>query len=521
LRYAIAALELVAGLLEDDDQYGTDATQPPVVVPVVHDAFDGDRPLLEAGLRHFGGQLLVADPTITTSDGHPDAPLVEVVEEVCARYPLDIVLDIAGGRVSGGTADPANANESHRVLLGTLALLLSDQLAAASLTALAYPAAGLDSTRLALLWELLVHQAPPVLPSDLRTFVPVFDGPVSVRDHCSGNPSARWVVRSGYAHKRRRDPDALTGQVSRLVGDLSRPLVLFLGAGASASARIPQGDAVRDEAIQRLLGRRLSPLETAARFRTWVVEEGRLLPDEDAMDQETFIRLLTLERVLHEEFRDLLNAGRARADSPTVQALQAECAEAQLRMPRGRPALWRVLATHPRALVIEVNFDLQVEDQCPVDHEVYATVDGFATAPGHVSAFLSGDRGAGVPILKVHGTITDPNSLVADLAQTVSGLPAEVRAALDAAVDAAPLDWVWVGCSMRDRDVNQWMRTKQDDGILDWWVDPLPGSGIDTFVREARAPAVQVQLARQVITEASDDFLVALADRVEEAAAGA
>jgi SIR2-like domain len=521
LRYRKAALELVAGLLEDDERFGTDATQPPTVVPVVHDALDGDRPLLEAALRHYGGQLLVADPVVTERDGDPDTGLVEVVREVADLYPLDIEIDASGGHVSVTTADPAKANDSHRVVLATLAILLSDQLASASLTALAYPAAGLDSTRLDFLWRLLVHQVPPVLPADLRTFVPIVHGPVSVRDHCAGNPSARWVIRAGFAHKRRRDPDALSGQVARIAGDLSRPLVLFLGAGASASARIPQGDAVRDQAIQRLLGTRLSPLEIPERFHTWVVEEGRLLPDEDAMDRDAFIRLLTLERVLHEEFRDLLNSGRSRSDSNTVQTLMLECDSARLRMPRGRQALWRILQAHTRALVVEVNFDLQVEDQCPVVHAVYATPADFDRARDHVAAFLSGDRGAGAPVLKIHGTITDPDSLVADLDQTVSGLSTAVREALDVVVDAGPLDWIWVGCSMRDRDINQWMRTKREKQIHDWWVDPLPGIGIPAFVRETRPPAMQLELLQRVITESSDAFLVALADRVEAVAAGA
>ena len=272
---------------------------------------------------------------------------------------------------------------------------------------------------------------------------------------------------------------------------------------------------MRDQAIQGLLGAKLATSEVAERFRTWVIEEDRLLPDEDNMEPATFIRLLTLERVLHEEFRDLLAAGQGRADSPTVRSMQHSCEQALLRTPPGREAIWRLMARHPRVVVITVNFDRQVEVGCPVPHAVYSTADAFIDAAAHVAAFLAGDRSSGVPVLKIHGTITNPDSLVADLAQTVSGLPLQVRNTLEVIATCAPLDWVWVGCSMRDRDVNQWMRTKRDAGLLDWWVDPLPGPGIFSFVREARLPAVQIEAPRRIVSESADAFLTVLADRIE------
>jgi len=306
LRHERAPLDLLVGLLADDDHHGTDGTLPPAVIPVVYDSLDSDRELLEAAFRHFSAQLFYADPMRTAVPGTPSADLLALVRDVCSKYPLDIVLEASAGEVRATAADPANLNESHKVLLSTIALLLSDEVASVPLSVLGFPTTILDSTRLALLWELLVHQAPDQLARDIRTFVPLLHGPVSIRDHCSGQPSARWIVRRGYAHRRRHDAGALQGQVTRLVGDLSRPLVLFLGAGASASARLPQGNAVRDQAIQRLLGGGGPASELGERFRTWVIEEHRLLPEEDAMDKDTFLRLLTLERVLHEEFLDLL-----------------------------------------------------------------------------------------------------------------------------------------------------------------------------------------------------------------------
>lgn len=512
-----AILDLIGGLVQDDVRHGTGAASPPVVIPVVHDSFERDQPLLEAALRRFGGHLLVADPDQLVLPADPDSLLIDLVRAVCDRYPLDITITVENGEVEVGVAERGSGNDSHRVVLGTLAALLSYGMTEARMVALAYPAEGLDRVRLAFLWELLVVQVPASLPPALSTFVPILAGPVSIRDHCVGHPSARWVVRSLVAHRRRRDPDALDSQVHRLAGDLSRPLVLFLGAGASASSRIPQGDGIRDDAAERLLGGSVPHEVLPERFHTWCIEEGRLLPDEDHMDTPTFTRFLTLERVLHEEFRDLLAAGKTRAESPTVRALQKESDEALGRLPQGRQALRRILAAHPRVIVVEVNFDRQVEDGLVPEHAVYWRSDHFDDAADHVRRRVGGNPRGGVPILKIHGSIEDPDSLVADLAQTVSGLDPRVRNALEAILGNGPADWAWVGCSMRDRDINQWMSNHRDGRlVIDWWVDPLPGPNVQHFVDDARPPAVQVALTQRLITETADSFLDSLAGRIDE-----
>jgi hypothetical protein len=176
------------------------------------------------------------------------------------------------------------------------------------------------------------------------------------------------------------------------------------------------------------------------------------------------------------------------------------------------------MESHPRLVVVTVNFDEQVEDQCPLDIKVYAKTAEFDAAAQHVQQVLGGDRSEGVPVLKIHGTIGDPDSLVADLAQTVNGLSSTVRDAMDETLAAGPTDWVWIGCSMRDRDVNQWMRTKRDSDLQDWWVDPLPGPAIADFVRDGRPVATQVEFKRRLVTESADAFFEALAARVETVA---
>jgi hypothetical protein len=89
-----------------------------------------------------------------------------------------------------------------------------------------------------------------------------------------------------------------------------------------------------------------------------------------------------------------------------------------------------------------------------------------------------------VPILKLHGSIQDPDSLIATIDKTSAGLHDNVRRALDEVLRASPppLTWVWIGCSMRDRDMNSWLGGRGAEAFDEWWIDPLPGPSLDEFV---------------------------------------
>ncbi len=75
------------------------------------------------------------------------------------------------------------------------------------------------------------------------------------------------------------------------------------------------------------------------------------------------------------------------------------------------------------------------------------TADHFRDSVDSVRSYVQGDRSAPVPILKLHGSVIDPESLIATIDTTSAGLHDDVRAALDAIVQeaATPLTWVWIG----------------------------------------------------------------------------
>lgn len=186
-----------------------------------------------------------------------------------------------------------------------------------------------------------------------------------------------------------------------------------------------------------------------------------------------------------------------------------------LRNPPGRQALRQLMAVLPRLVIATINFDRLIEDDLSIAHELVSTSAGMATSRDLIVGRLAGTS-ASIPILKLHGTIDSPSTLVADTDKTDYGLPDETAATLDAMLraDAEPLTWVWVGCSMRDVDLRSWLRRK--DGVTElreWWVDPLPSQSLFEYARYVRASSWasrDLTLRDRLVTESADEFLPVL-----------
>jgi hypothetical protein len=121
--------------------------------------------------------------------------------------------------------------------------------------------------------------------------------------------------------------------------------------------------------------------------------------------------------------------------------------------------------------------------------------------------------------VKLHGDIERPETIVADIDQTRFGLPSDARHLLEVVVEQAgrPVPWVWVGCSMRDVDVDEWSREQNGQrDLFEWWVDPLPGPSLDAYwhrFRRKDRDERDIDYARQrLVPETADRFLAALAD---------
>jgi hypothetical protein len=487
-------------------------------VAVAHDSLAVDVDVVREAFRRFGGHLVEVTPDSRTRfDGTPTDALVDVIRAACALATVNIDIAIAGGRTAVGPG--RSPNDAQALTEAVITALLELDVHPQKFVALSYPTSQLDERHVALLWSLLVHQVPPFFDGRVETFVPIVDGAVDVSTYCTPSPptSLRYAIRDQAFHRRNADSSAMTAQVARLASRADRPLVLFLGAGASASARIPQGNVVRDAALEDLLGQPVDPETTPQVFYRWLKDQDRLLPDEDDITLEQFTRSLTLERVLREEFHGLEVENRPRSESQTVRTLQRDCDEGTLYTPEARQGLRAILAAHPCPIVVTVNIDRQVEHDLLVDHAVYCRPGEFAAAKDHITEYIGGDHSKGVPILKIHGTSEDPDSMVVDLDQTLLGLDPAIQAALDAIFEDGMVDWLWIGCSLRDRDVTRYMETKDGSSdLFELWIDPLPGPGIDVFIdrcrRQSAAEMHSVRRDQRVVSETADAFLKRLAD---------
>jgi hypothetical protein len=485
-----------------------------LVIPAVHDAIDLDHTSIEAIAARYDGEYIRCDDSATPlyeAHGPINETMAQYLIQLCASRNLSISISERDGRVIAVSDEKGEATGALPMILRVLAALASADLDK-SLVILSYSLNGLDEVRAALLWEVTLapgYFAPPLL----RTFVPVAAGDVDVARHCNRTEGAvRLVVRDGELIERGASI-LLSDSLPMILSDINDPIVLFLGAGASASCNMPQGNYLRDQALASLTQRPLGSAELVPSFRRWLTNHDRWLVDESSLPADVFERNLTLERVLREEFYSL--GGKPRDKSVTVQRLASYCRRALDRLPEGRKAFWKLAEILPRLVIATVNFDQLIEIGIGVDKCVIVGKDEFAKHRDLVINRVSGVGGR-VPILKLHGSIDDPGSLVADITATTRGLPAEMVGTLDAVLEASGyLTWVWIGCSMRDADIGAWLAGKS--GIKDmqeWWVDPLPPRSVSAYAEMNRLmewAQIPQKLRDRQITETSDRFLSALA----------
>jgi hypothetical protein len=380
------------------------------------------------------------------------------------------------------------------------------------LVVVAYPLEGMDTAVAQLAWELCGLTVAASPPASLRTFVPIAIGEVSVSQHCRPQIPVRFAVQQDRLIRRGRSAD-LDAAVRTVLLQKDQPLVLFLGAGASASAGVTIGDPIRDEALRRLVGTRPTVEDLVEGFLEYLEDRDRWRPGERDLTPSQFRERLTLERVLREEFHSL--AGRAIDLSPAVQRISAEAAQALDHLPEGRKALRRLIERLPRLIVVTINFDRLIEHDLPGEHRVIVRPHEFVEHRQLVVDRVRGESDV-LPILKLHGTIEDPETLVATVDRTEFGLPPEIGATLDAMVAAnnGAITWVWVGCSMRDADLRIWLGNH--DGakeLTEWWVDPLPSQTLFEYarhLRESHWASLGQSLKDRLITETADTFMAHL-----------
>ncbi|WP_082297440.1 SIR2 family protein [Microbacterium sp. GCS4] len=490
-------------------------TRVPAIVHAVHDNFDEDENSIEALITRYNGTYIRCTPENEhplPAAGTPNASLLTPLKLLCDRrsVPIEVLqhedsFTLTSSRFTSSTG-------ASVTILSVLTALLSDQLNQ-PFVVLSYELSSLDESTAQLLWDacdLLRTISPP----DLVTFVPIASGSLKVATHCGPTDGARLIVRDGqfYLRDHRTVSDDTLAEILR---DTDQPIVLFLGAGASASSGMPDGNRVRDFALGVITEETADAERAIERFREHLTRHSRWLPGEKDIPLATWARDLTLERVMREEFHRL--KGSSYAESKTVVKLRRDADAALDHYPAGREAIWDLAGLLPRLVIATINFDQLIEEGMSADHVLLASPDDFAKHRESVVDRLKGSEPR-VPILKVHGSIEQPETIVADIETTEAGLPRPISDTLSSLIASSDyLTWVWVGCSMRDADIALWLHGL--DGakeIKEFWVDPLPPASVGRYAdKRRRRDWAQhgLSLRDHQITETSDVFLPALARR--------
>src|SRR5450756_986279 len=172
-----------------------------------------------------------------------------------------------------------------------------------------------------------------------------------------------------------------------------------------------------------------------------------------------------------------------------------------------------------RVIIVEVNFDLLIETHADSELRVFASDEEFRDASAYITKYLKGEESA-IPLLKMHGTIGRPETCVVSDDQTELGVGRYKLAALRALLyEHSPRLWIYVGASMRDRDLNRvfsdedWAR-----GVDEFWVSPYLDGTVEEFAA-SRRPFWRNRSLRSIddrlISETADSFFSALREQFD------
>jgi hypothetical protein len=431
---------------------------------------------------------------------------------VDSRGTRRILLDAKGGGLVDAVFDPPagpSPSGGERMVLAIARAFASGEMDDRELAVVAYSEAVVDYLFRKSIWELVANQMPDMPHGILRTLIVVAEANIDVPLHCRSDSGFRFAL-TGSRVLRRRHSDDLNASANQIVvtGD---PVVFFLGAGFSASSRLPLGNSLRDNAIRRLLV--IPPTDVipsedlALRFHRWVSQRDWLTDHERAMREDAFARQLTLEQVIRAEkrhFRSLPTLEEFKTLHDTVISKPGQ-AVTDLAF-----VLQQMVG---RAVIVEVNFDCLVERHATVPIRVFYSDEHFEEAADYIRRYLDGTEDA-VPVLKLHGSIEEPDTCVVSDEQTQRGIGAGKLDALRALIEGGSRLWVNVGASMRDRDLNPVLHSPEFAWALEErWVLPYLDPAVDEFAAQ-RIPFWSETPLRSIedrlITETADAFFAAV-----------
>jgi len=407
------------------------------------------------------------------------------------------------------------ASDGERELLGLARALLDPRWTGKSLGVLSYSERNMGQPLIRACWRTIASSIGGAIRlGDLRSLIVVVRTPRLVYDiHCSATSGARFVLQLDRLVPRSTQARAQDAARSVARSEASH-VVLFLGAGFSHSSNLPLGNGMRDQALRRRYGDDAGSDIGALAIRLYrdALQDNLLTQREIDMGEDAFATDLTLEQVVRIESTQLGGIPQTLTDFRLLHD-QAAAGAAVLR-------LVQALQGPRRCVVVTVNFDELLDDAAGVSVKRFANDDEIRDFPTHLARYLNDEEEA-VPLLKLHGTISDPLSCIVNAEQTERGLPEHKKVALESIVGAegsprVPL--IYIGASLRDVDVVPVLRssifaTRSEE----MWVAPLRGPSIDAFAHsryDEWRRSGRDDLEARFISTGADEFCALLASEI-------
>lgn len=487
------------------------------VIPVIVDDLESISPVLSGLCDVAEGRFLTTlddelkMPVPGTSDQVRRAAIVTALTGQPLSDRRVELIDQAAGTVDAVFANPTTEAPSpgEEEVLAVARAVAHRDLDRHRFALIAYKANLVDLPFRRGIWSLAVDQLNGRAHPTLTTLVFVAEAAIDIGVHCQPGRGFQLALDGGRL-LRRKGADNLRAQAASIANN-DGPLVLFLGAGFAATSRMPLGNDMRDQAIGRLLNvsvAEFSSTELASKFHDWVQGQGWLSGSEQQMPRDEFISRLTLEQVTRIE----------KILYPTLPTLHdfRQHHDRQINEPGQAVLDLAAILDHRRGpiVVVEVNFDLLVETHAGVPLRVFASPEEFAKAPEFLRRYLAGDE-TEVPLLKLHGTISRPDTCVISAEQTEQGVGVEKREALHVLRNENfPVRWVYVGASLRDLDIRPLLLGEEFSGGVDErWVTPYLPESLEEFAmrREPRWRGTGLPtIEHRLITETADVFFAEL-----------
>lgn len=493
------------------------------IVPVIIEPGSPVKQLLQTLTETLSGEWLEPDAAgisdAIISPGLPAGvvPMLQEAFKIVGRVPartlaitslLDDTYEVSFSELKS----PDAAGDAERHILALVRTLMAPALFSAEFAVVHYSETALDTAFRRAAWSV-IPQLRVTPPPGLKTLVILVESTgINVPLHCQPRDGF-LLAHIGQRELMRNPVENLDKHATALARHGVAPIVLFLGAGSSATSGLPLGNKLRDDAIRRMLGISAGTVHTSQGLaeKFYQAHSQHLTAPERVMSLEAFGQQLTFERVIAVE-------KHTAPELPTlVELATLERDLIDTPGPAVR-ALHQIIRSGRKIVLATVNLDRFIEHDVADLVRVFASDSDFVDAPQYLDDYLRGSA-TKVPVLKLHGTIDNLETCVVTSGQTETGLSDPKLNALRKLIGEPQqrMTWVYVGASMRDKDLDQFFHTAEfARGTDEYWVNPHLIDSIEIFAAP-RAPYWQDRpypdLKSRLVTETADTFLEALARR--------